>query len=132
MKNVHLVTGFLFAAIFAGTGAYMRATFPEAFQGDPGMRWMYRASHVYILLASLLNLGVGAQYARAARRKLQALSSICILGAPAVFTASFFLEPAPGRLVRPITFAGVLLCVVGTGAAVLAGRRAAAVDSGEV
>jgi len=125
MRRTHLVTGFLFAAVFAGTGAYMRFTFPEAFQGDAGMRMMYRASHIYILLSAIVNLAVGAQRALCPagwRRKLQTFGSVCVLLAPAVFTASFFFVPVPGKLARPIVLAGVILCVAGSGAAVLAGR----------
>lgn len=125
MRRAHLVVGWLFAAVFAGTGAYMRFTFPDAFEGDAGTRMMYRASHIYILLAAIVNLALGAQWTRrreGPRRKLQGVGSACILVAPAVFTASFFLVPAPGKLDRPIVLTGVVLCVVGSGAVVLAGR----------
>jgi len=89
---------------------------------------MFRASHLYILLSALLNLGVGAQYAAHPagwRRKLQGFSSLCILLAPAVFTTSFFLVPPPGGLDRPIVLAGALLGVFGAGTAVIACRRGA-------
>ena len=34
----------------------MYLTLPDAFEGDAGMRMMFRSAHVYILLGALLNL----------------------------------------------------------------------------
>jgi len=57
-------------------------------------------------------------------RLLAAAGSAALLAAPAVFTAAFFVEPAPERLERPLSLAGVALALLGTVlVATLASRR---------
>jgi len=135
LAKLHWIVGFTFAAVFIATGQWMRASFPEAFRGDAGMRMMFRSAHVYILLAALPNLLLGASMRRsavtggvartaqarepapdrpAARRTLERIGSACWLAAPIVFTTAFAIEPAPERLDRPITILGVALAAMGT------------------
>ena len=126
MARLHRVAGFLFAAVFALTGVFMRVTFPAAYGGDAGVRMMYRASHLYILLAALMNLLVGLYLPAeaAGRSRLRAVGSLLLLAAPGLFTLSFFIEPARHEFTRWFTFAALLLAVLGTGFHLLAaGRR---------
>lgn len=117
MRTAHRLIGFLFVAVFLGTGVYMRVWFPEAYENDPGMRMMFRSAHVYILLSALLNLLVGAHLQQCVirrRRILQNLGSCFLFAVPALFTAAFFLEPAPKKLGRPIVLCGLVLAVTGS------------------
>ena len=60
MRKTHLILGAVFFALFLISGRYMGQVLPE-FTGElDGTRMMYRASHVYLLYASLLNLLAGA------------------------------------------------------------------------
>jgi len=118
MARAHLVVGLVAAVVFAGTGQVMRHTFPEAFRGDATMRMMFRSAHVDILLAALLNLALalGERPAETGRRALvQRAASGLVLASPALFTAAFFVEPAPGRLERPWVLSGVVAAVLGVG-----------------
>lgn len=38
----------------------MRASFPDLYAGNEAVRYMYRANHIYLLFASVLNLVMGA------------------------------------------------------------------------
>jgi hypothetical protein len=77
---------------------------------------MYRANHVYLLLASLVNVALGCYWsgARAGwRGKLALGGSWLLLLAPAVLLYAFFAEPPRGSPERGFTFIGVLLTLVG-------------------
>jgi hypothetical protein len=117
MRALHGVVGLAFVAIFLATGVYMRSVFPAAYHDDAGMHMMFRATHIYILLLALLNLIVAAHWRpRQAswRRRTQIIGSLCLLIAPALVTASFFLEPAPQRFNRPLCLLAIALAFVGT------------------
>ncbi len=81
------------------------------------MHMMFRATHIYILLLALMNLLAAAHWRpRQAswRHRTQTIGSLCILLAPAIVTASFFLEPAPQRFNRPLCLLAIVLAFVGT------------------
>lgn len=120
MKRLHLIFGVLVVVTFLLTGQYMDFQDPKVRElTDEGTRMMFRSRHIYVLLAGLINLGVGVYftYHRAAWRKsLQIAGSVLILLAPLVMTAAFFYEPTIKGLPRPFTlpaivalFAGVFL-----------------------
>jgi hypothetical protein len=48
------------------------------------------------------------------RRNLQTVGSWLILAAPGIFTAAFFLEPAPQNLWRPFALSGLIMALAGT------------------
>jgi hypothetical protein len=86
---------------------------------DEGARMMFRSRHIYVLLAGLINLGVGVYFTYHKtpwRKRLQVAGSVLILLAPLLMTAAFFYEPPLQGLQRPLTlpaivalFAGVFL-----------------------
>jgi hypothetical protein len=109
MRRAHLIFGAVFVAAFLLTGQYMDR-FHEHLSGMPdGPRLLYRTRHIFILLAGLLNLGLGAYaFARASPlgRTLQRLGSVLILAASALFVAAFFYEPTLKGLYTPLTHWG--------------------------
>ena len=116
MARLHFFWGLLFTTVFLATGMYMRARFPVAFTDDPTMRMLFRSAHVYILLSALPHylLGVYLVLRGGRRRKLQWASSALLLASPVIFTCAFFFEPAPRRLDRPISLAGLVCALAGT------------------
>ena len=120
MKRLHLIFGVLVVVAFLLTGQYMDFQDPKVREmTDEGTRMMFRSRHIYVLLAGLVNLGVGAYftYHKAPWRKtLQVAGSVLIVLAPLAMTAAFFFEPRLKGLQRPLTlpaivalFAGVFL-----------------------
>lgn len=92
----HVGFGLLVVVAFLLTGQYMDR-FHEHLRGMPdGQRMLYRSRHIYILLAGLLNVGLGT-YLRLrperAPRVLQALGSALIVAATCLLVAAFFYEP---------------------------------------
>jgi drug/metabolite transporter (DMT)-like permease len=120
MKRLHLTFGVLVVIVFLLTGQYMDFQHPKVRElTDEGTRMMFRSRHIYLLLAGLVNLGLGVYftYHKASwRRTLQIAGSVFILLAPLLMTAAFFYEPRLQGLKRTFTqpavvalFAGVFL-----------------------
>jgi hypothetical protein len=124
MKRLHLTFGVLVVIVFLLTGQYMDFQSPKVRElADEGTRMMFRSRHIYLLLAGLVNLGLGVYFTyRAARwrKLLQIAGSVLILLAPLLMTAAFFYEPTLNGLKRTFTlpavvalFAGVFLHLFG-------------------
>ena len=83
---------------------------------DDGARMMFRSRHIFILLAGLINLGVGVYfvYWRERWRKiLQLIGSILLIIAPLMLTVAFFYEPTLKGLQRPLTLPALVALMVG-------------------
>ena len=64
-------------------------------------RMLFRSRHIYILLASLLNLSLGTYLKHQPpdwRRSLQLVGSVLITAATCVLVAAFLYEPLHGNL----------------------------------
>ena len=116
IKILHLVVGLVGVAVFLATGVYMMLGFPELYGGHESIRFMYRANHVYILLASLINLVLGMYYRPGAagwRRILAMTGSGMVLSAPLILVWAFFHEAPQGTPERFITAMGLYLVLGG-------------------
>ena len=101
---------------FLATGLYMATHFPAAYAAGEEIRYMYRANHIYLLLASLVGLTLGFYWsgARPGWRGKVALVGVClVLGAPALLGIAFFVEPPHASPERPLTFFGALFALAG-------------------
>lgn len=114
--------GGLSLLVFALTGLYMAQGFPGLHGDHEGIRMMYRATHLYILLTALINLAVGLHPPRAAlsgralpryAEVLEGAARVGLMLAPAMLAGAFFTEPASYDLERPMTFWAIVLTVTG-------------------
>ena len=131
---LHKVTGVLTVLIFLGTGAYMRFNSPELFHADPTVRMMFRSTHIYILLAGLLNVGLGSYLVLSQqkwRRVLQLIGSSLVLIAPPLLIVAFFYEPSSRSVERPLTLPAMLLFLIGTLSHLLSTARRGVADRGD-
>ncbi len=117
MRKIHLAFGILVFATFLLTGQYM--DYLDVRSGALGetARAMFRSRHIYLLMAGLVNLGVGAYFVtrgRGWRRGLQLTGSALVLVAPALMLAAFFTEPGAPGLRRHFTLPAVVVLAVGT------------------
>lgn len=73
---------------------------------DDAQRMLFRSSHIYLLLAALLNVAMGV-YLRSdipfLVPALQVVISTVVLLAPIALIAGFFLEPYLANFLRPFT-----------------------------
>jgi hypothetical protein len=117
LRQAHLLAGWFAVGILLLTGAFMRTHFPGAYAGNEAIRYLYRASHLYILFAGLVHLAFGSALVVSAggwRRGTQAGASLLLfLGLPILLWA-FFVEPPRGLPKRPRTLAGVVSLLAGT------------------
>jgi hypothetical protein len=117
MSRWHRLVGMAGVLVFLGTGVYLITHFPELHGGNDRIRYQFRANHIYILLSSLLNWGVGLYLVGKEpgwRRGAQRVGSLLLLAAPVVLVAAFFTEPARGSPDRPLTLLAMVLLLGGT------------------
>jgi len=101
MIRFHRWFGIVLTVIFLGTGQYMRFV-AHVSALEMGPRLLYRTRHIYILMAALINLTLGAyaitSHARGARL-LQRIASVLIIAGSMLLIVSFFYDPAHADLV---------------------------------
>ena len=117
LKRIHRWTGIVTVVLFLLTGLYMRWRFPGLYEGNESIRYLFRANHIYLLLAGLLNVGLGTYFVAHPerwRRTLQRAGSALILVASALLLAAFFYEPPQAMPERPVTAAGLFAVLIGT------------------
>ena len=116
MRSLHRVAGVILVFVFLGTGVYMRRSFPRIYAGNETAHMMFRANHIYLLFAALINLVLGANLAPHTagwRRTIQVAGSALVLLMAALLVVAFFVEPVRGSFDRPMTYYGVILLAVG-------------------
>ena len=127
MKRLHLWFGGLILFVFLLSGQYMDYLDVRSGAHGETARVMFRSRHIYLLLAGLLNLGLGAYFVkreRGWRRSVQVLGSVLVLAAPALMFAAFFSEPGVPGLKRHYTLPAVVILSAGTLLHALSGVRA--------
>ena len=116
MKKAHLIFGGFVVLAFLLTGQYMDKYFNHMVGVADGPRLLYRTRHIFILLAGLLNLGIGAYfiYRRETwRRALQLIGSLLVVVASFLFLIAFFYEPNLSNLHTPLSHWGTYIIATG-------------------
>ncbi len=129
MKRLHLVVGVAALVAFLLTGQYMDYLEVRTNALGETARVMFRSRHIYLLLAGLVNVGLGAYFdyrERGWRRRLQLFGSALVIAAPALMLAAFFAEPGAPGLKRHFTLPAVVILSVGTLLHALSGLRSGA------
>jgi hypothetical protein len=90
--------------------------FPDVYAGDEALRYIYRANHVYVLLASLVNIVLGI-YFKVAYRPWQIwaarVGSTLAIASPIILVVAFFVEAPNVTPERVLTLLGVVALGVG-------------------
>src|SRR5436190_8084375 len=126
MKKVHLIFGVCVIVIFLLTGQYMDKYYHHMIGMPDAPRLLYRTRHIFILLAGLLNLVMGAYFTyriQTWRRAIQLLGSLLIFVAPFLFLIAFFYEPQLGTLRTPLSHWGTYTITGGALLHVVSGVR---------
>jgi hypothetical protein len=122
MRKVHLIFGALVVAAFLLTGQYMDRYHGHLSGMPDGPRMLYRTRHIFVLLAGLLNLAVGAYLTDRPRgRVFQLLGSGLLVAAPVLYIAAFFYEPGLGGLYTPLSHWGTYAVAGGVALHLLSG-----------
>lgn len=116
MRRFHQFFGWTIFLVFLLTGQYM-SIYHNHLAGTPdGVRMLYRSRHIYILLAALLNIGLGIYFSYAAqrwRRGLQLGGSTVIVITTLSLIPAFFYEPGLGPAKTYFSFFGIIGIAVG-------------------
>lgn len=126
MKRLHLVVGVTALVAFLLTGQYMDYLEVRTNALGETARMMFRSRHIYLLLAGLVNLGVGAYFnyrESGWRRGLQLFGAALVIVAPALMLAAFFAEPLGPGPKRHFTLPAVVMLSIGTLLHALSGLR---------
>ena len=110
LNRLHQIIGIFTLFVFLGTGAYMRFSFPELYGDNESIRYLYRANHIYILCAALVNLVLGSYFEVRSEvwvKRLQTAGSLLLVLAPVLLVLAFFWEPPKAVPERPMTFLGI-------------------------
>lgn len=106
LRKTHLWVAALGLLVFVLQGQYMDHVHDHLVNMDDAPRMLYRSSHIYLLLVSVINsvMGVHLRYdgSRLQRLSLGIISGIVLL-APIFLLIGFFVEPGLDRLARPFT-----------------------------
>ena len=117
IRRVHLTIGVAGVLVFLGTGVYMRTGYDVEGLSD-GPRLLLRSRHIYLLLASLVNLALGAYFrpdeAHTLRRRSQVLGSLLLWAAPPMLVAGFFRDAVGGNMQAPIVPLAIVATLTGT------------------
>jgi hypothetical protein len=128
MTRFHRWFGIALTIIFLATGQYMRFI---AHVSDLAMgpRLLYRSRHIYVLMAALINLVLGAYVVvspTARARMAQRLGSALIVAGSVLLVVSFFYDAPHANLVTlDLVFSrwGIIVVAAGTVTHALAGAR---------
>ncbi len=126
MKKVHLIFGIFIVFAFLMTGQYMDKYYNHMVGVPDGQRLLFRTRHIFILLAGLLNLGLGAYFTyriQTWRRTMQLLGSLLIFAASFLFLFAFFYEPNLSNLHTPLSHWGTYTIAAGAVLHVVSGVR---------
>ncbi len=116
MKKAHLIFGVFVVLSFLLTGQYMDKFYNHLDGMPDAPRLLYRTRHIFILLAGLLNLALGAYFTyriQTWRRIIQVLGSLLIFAASFLFLVAFFYEPKLSDLHTPLTHWGTYTIAAG-------------------
>ena len=126
LKRLHWWMGLVSVVVFLATGVYMLVQFPELYEEEEEIRYLFRANHIYLLMAGLVNGALGLYYVMLPerwRQTAQRLGSVLVLAAPVLLLAAFILEPPQAIPERPVTAAGLFAAALGVFCHVIATLR---------
>ena len=114
LKKLHFYFGLVIFAGFVFTGLYMKFNMAKVSHEDIPVRMMFRANHIYILLAALLHLVISFVNIHSVKKYVGLTGSIISIIATLVLFGAFFIDPVTNSLQRDITRVSVAALFTGT------------------
>jgi len=124
MSRFHLIFGLLAFVVFAVTGQYMRADFPDKDIIPQELRLLMRSRDIYILFSALIHLMLGV-YLRMSpqrwRRAMQYIGSFLLTASSAILLWGFIVETYQLAHFSDISRNGIYLSLAGVAFHVIGG-----------
>jgi hypothetical protein len=118
MSRFHLIFGIAVFIVFAVTGSYMRADFPDKDLIPQELRLLMRSRHIYILFSSLIHLMLGVYMTISPvrwRRSLQYLGSMFLTVSSGILLWGFIVETYQLGHFSDVSRWGIYLSLAGVG-----------------
>ncbi|HMT06642.1 MAG TPA: hypothetical protein PKA82_01460 [Pyrinomonadaceae bacterium] len=126
MQWAHLIFGILLFVVFAITGQYMRADFPDKDVMDPMLRVLTRSRHIYILFSAFLHILLGV-YFRFSTRKwqhtFQFAGSALLFASSYILVRAWYTETYTYQTFSELSRWGIYLSLAGTALHLIGGVR---------
>jgi len=116
MKRFHLVFGFSMFIVFLLTGQYMDKVHNHLEGVEDGVRLLYRTRHIFILMASLIHIGIGLYYETRMgqwQRRIQTAGSSLLVIGTLLLVIAFINEPRNRDMETPYTHWGMYVILLG-------------------
>ncbi len=116
IKLLHNLTGVISFIIFIASGVYMLTRFPGIDESNEVIKYLYKANHIYLLLASMLNMILGGYFLlnyKQIDKIFQIIGSALIVLATLMLDFAFFHEPGNLAGGRPITASAIVMIFFG-------------------
>ena len=116
LARAHSLVGWLGFLAFLASGLYLRRGRPDLYEGSEVVRALFRANHLYLLCAALLNLlaaRVGA-VPSLLRTRLRTLGSVVLMSTVPLLAYAFLVDPLRGFAGRGLTVLAMVLVLAGT------------------
>lgn len=116
IKLLHNLTGAISFIVFLASGLYMMTKFPIIDKSNDVIKYMYKANHIYLLLASLLNMILGGYFSlndKKADKIFQIIGSVLIISSTLMLIFAFFHEPGDLAAGRSITVPAIVMIFFG-------------------
>ena len=117
IKLLHNLTAGISFIVFLASGLYMMTNFPGIDKSNEVIKYVYKASHIYLLLASLLNMILGGYFESNNKRVdkiFQVIGSVLIISSTLMLIFAFFHEPGNLAAGRQITVTAIVLIFFGS------------------
>ena len=116
MKTLHLLSGLLMMLLFIVSGQYLNFVLPPLEGTIDGNRMMYRAGHIYLMMAAAINIACGMYYTTFAAPLaawLQRIGAVLLIASQPLLLWGFLLEPGNNTADRLYTQLGCFAIFAG-------------------
>lgn len=121
---MHLIFGILLFVVFAVTGRYMRADFPDKDLIPQEFRILMRSRHIYILFSALIHLGLGVYLQLRPllwQKVIQISGSAMLIYSSVMLVWAFVVETYQLQHFSSISRSGIYAALAGVGLHVIGG-----------
>lgn len=131
-RKIHLISGLVMMLLFLLSGQYLNFVLPPLNGTLDGNSMMYRANHVYLMMAAAINMACGIYYTAfipLVAAWLQRIGATLVIGSQPLLLAAFLIEPGNNTPDRIYTQLGSIMLFIGISLTFIASLKSANKES---